>query len=310
MIRPRDSASVPAGASVSADGVRGVAAALRNQGRIIRASGLGRVGAAIILFFAVIAILAPWIAPHGPWDTLRDASNKVAMLHPPSWEYPLGTTSLGRDIFSQMIYATRATMIIGLISGAISIVFGANIGLLSGYYGGKVDEVLMRFTDIIYGMPFLPFIIVLISLFGRSWWFVMLAIVVIIWRTSARVVRAQTLALKQRQFVSAAKVRGCSDFRVIYRHIMPNILPLLLLYTAFNIAWAIIAEAGASFLGFGDPDQLTWGGMLYDLWISGKSRVAWWWFAPPSIAIVLLVSALVFVSRAYEEVANPRLRAR
>jgi peptide/nickel transport system permease protein len=209
-----------------------------------------------------------------------------------------------------MIYATRTTMIIGAVSGIISILIGANIGLLSGYYGGKLDEVMMRFTDIIYGMPFLPFIIVLISLFGRSQWFVILAIVLIIWRTSARVVRAQTLALKQRQFVAAAKVRGSSDMRIIYRHIMPNILPLLLLYTAFNIAWSIIAEAGASFLGFGDPDQLSWGGMLYELWISGQSRTAWWWFTAPSLAIVLLVSALVFVSRAYEEVANPRLRQR
>ena len=155
-----------------------------------------------------------------------------------------------------MIYATRTTMIIGAVSGVISILLGANIGLFSGYYGGKIDEVLMRFTDVIYGMPFLPFIIVLISLFGRSQWFVILAIVLIIWRTSARVVRAQTLALKERQFVNAARVRGCGDLRIIYRHIMPNILPLLLLYTAFNIAWSIIAEAGASFLGFGDPNQL------------------------------------------------------
>jgi peptide/nickel transport system permease protein len=309
MNRARSTAA-PVSESMLSKAWRGFATAMRNQGRIIGASGLGRIGAAIILFFAVIAILAPWIALHDPWETLRDASNKVAIMRPPSWDYPLGTTTLGRDILSQMIYATRATMIIGLISGFISIAIGANIGLVSGYYGGKLDEVLMRFTDIIYGMPFLPFIIVLISLFGRSQWFVVLAIVVIIWRTSARVVRAQTMALKQRQFVSSAKVRGCSDFRIIYRHILPNILPLLLLYTAFNIAWSIIAEAGASFLGFGDPNQLTWGGMLYDLWISGKSRVAWWWFAAPSIAIVMLVSALVFVSRAYEEVANPRLRQR
>jgi len=309
MNRPGSPAS-PAAEGTLSKIFRGTGAALRNQGRIIGSSGLGRIGAAIIIFFAIIAILAPWIAPHDPWETLRDASNKLAILRTPSWEFPLGTTSLGRDILSQMIYATRATMIIGLISGVISIAIGANIGLLSGYYGGKLDEIMMRFTDIIYGMPFLPFIIVLISLFGRSKWFVVLAIVVIIWRTSARVVRAQTLALKERQFISAAKVRGCSDFRIIYRHILPNILPLLLLYTSFNIAWSIIAEAGASFLGFGDPNQLTWGGMLYELWISGKSRTAWWWFAPPSIAIVLLVSALVFVSRAYEEVANPRLRQR
>lgn len=289
---------------------RAVGHTLREQGRIITSNGLGRIGATIIVFFGVVALLAPWISPHDPWDILRDANNKIVTMRTPSWDYPLGTTTLGRDILSQMIHATRATVIIGLISGFVSIVIGANIGLIAGYYGGKLDEVLMRLTDIVYGMPFLPFIIVLISLFGRSHWFVVLAIVLIIWRTSARVVRAQTLALKERQFISSARVRGCSDFRIIYRHIMPNILPLLLLYTSFNIAWSIIAEAGASFLGFGDPNQLTWGGMLYELWISGKSRVAWWWFAAPSIAIILLVSALVFVSRAYEEVANPRLRQR
>ncbi|MEZ5651093.1 MAG: ABC transporter permease [Burkholderiaceae bacterium] len=281
-----------------------------NQVSILRQSPLGTIGAAIILFYLVIALLAPWIAPHDPWVTLKDGSGRIASLRPPSAEFPLGTTFLARDLLSQMIWAARTTMIIGVISGLISIVIGANIGLFSGYYGGRTDEVLMRLTDIVYGMPFLPFIIVLIALFGRSQSFVILAIVLIVWRTSARVVRAQTLALKQRQFVLAAKARGCSDLRTIYWHIMPNILPLLLLYTAFNIAWSIIAEAGAAFLGFGDPDHLSWGGMLYELWISGQIRKAWWWFAWPSVAIITLVSALVFVSRAYEEVANPRLRQR
>ncbi|MCG8358302.1 MAG: ABC transporter permease [Kiloniellales bacterium] len=264
----------------------------------------------IVLFFTLVAILAPLIAPHDPWATLRDAEGAIATMRAPSTEFPLGTTFLARDVLSQMIWATRTTVYIGLVSGLISIVIGANIGLMAGYYGGRIDEFLMRLTDIVYGMPFLPFIIVLIALFGRSQDFVILAIVLIIWRTSARVVRAQTLALKQRQFVQAARARGCSDLRIIYRHIMPNILPLLLLYTAFNIAWSIIAEAGAAFLGFGDPDHLSWGGMLYELWISGQIRTAWWWFAWPSVAIILLVSALVFISRAYEEIANPRLRQR
>lgn len=303
-----------ASSSLAGNRIGAVLGALREgvaaQIGIINSNGLGRAGAIIVLFFAAIAILAPFIAPHDPWESLKDVNGKFASLRLPSAEFPLGTTFLARDILSQMIYATRTTMIIGLVSGVVSILIGANIGLISGYYGGKLDEVMMRFTDIVYGMPFLPFIIVLISLFGRSQWFVILAIVLIIWRTSARVVRAQTLALKQRQFIAAARVRGASDLRIIYRHIMPNILPLLLLYTAFNIAWSIIAEAGASFLGFGDPNQLSWGGMLYELWISGQSRKAWWWFAPPSLAIVLLVSSLVFVSRAYEEVANPRLRQR
>lgn len=289
----------------------------RNIGRgmavhvgIIRTSRMGTIGALVVLFFGLVALFAPFLAAHDPWETLRDSTGAIASMRQPNLEFPMGTTFLARDILSQMIWATRTTVFIGLVSGAISIVIGANIGLISGYYGGKVDEVLMRFTDIVYGMPFLPFIIVLIALFGRDQSFIILAIVLIIWRTSARVVRAQTLALKERQFVQAARARGCSDLRIIYRHIMPNILPLLLLYTAFNIAWSIIAEAGAAFLGFGDPNHLSWGGMLYELWISGQIRVAWWWFAAPSIAIVTLVSALVFISRAYEEVANPRLRKR
>ncbi len=290
--------------------MEGVKTFIVSQYQIIARHKFGLFGALIIIFFAATALLAPVIAPHGPWESLRGANGKLAILRSPSWEFPMGTTSLGRDILSQMILATRTTVIIGLVSGLISIVIGANIGLLSGYYGGIPDEILMRFTDIIYGMPFLPFLIVLISLFGRSLWFVMLAIVCIIWRTSARVVRARTLSVRQRQFVQAAKARGCSDFRIIYWHIMPNILPLLLLYTAFNIAWSVIAEAGASFLGFGDPNNLSWGGMLYNLWISGKIRKAWWWFTWPSICIILLVSALVFISRAYEEVANPRLKKR
>lgn len=285
--------------------------ALKAQFVIMRSSTSGLVGLTVVVLFALVAIFAPWLAPHGPWDTLMNhATGRLAMLMPPSREYPLGTTALGRDLLSQMIYATRTTMLIGVVSGAVSILIGANVGLISGYYGGRVDETLMRFTDVVYGMPFLPFIIVLISLFGRSKWFVMLAIVLIVWRTSARVIRAQTLSIKNRQFVQAAKARGCSDLRIIYRHILPNVMPLLLLYTAFNIAWSVIAEAGASFLGFGDPNQLSWGGMLYQMWISGDMRVAWWWFAWPSLAIVMLVSSLVFVSRAYEEVANPRLKGR
>jgi len=289
---------------------RGFGGFFAGQYEIIRGSRLGSFGAGVVLFFVVVGILAPLLAPHDAWEMLYGADSKIASLKTPSLEYPLGTTHLGHDILSQLILATRTTVLIGLVSGIISIAIGANIGLFAGYYGGKVDEILMRLTDVVYGMPFLPFIIVLISLFGRSLWFVILAIVLIIWRTSARVIRAQAMAIKQRQFIKAAKARGCSDLRIIYRHITPNIMPLLLLYTSFNIAWSVISEAGASFLGFGDPNQITWGGMLYELWISGKTRTAWWWFAAPSVCIILLVTALVFVSRAYEEVANPRLKER
>jgi peptide/nickel transport system permease protein len=283
---------------------------LQEHYRIINANALSRIGFRIIVLFVLVAIFAPWLAPHEPWEMLYDSNGKFAALRSPSWEFPVGTTHLGYDLFSQLILATRTTLIIGSVSGLISIVIGANVGLIAGYYGGKIDEFLMRLTDILYGMPFLPFIIVLIALFGRELEFIILAIVLIIWRTSARVIRAQTIAIKQRQFIAAARARGCSDFRIIYRHILPNVMPLLLLYAAFNIAWSIITEASASFLGFGDGETISWGGMLYELWLSGKTRVAWWWFATPSLCIILLVTSLVFVSRAYEEVANPRLRKR
>ena len=282
----------------------------RKHYQIIHANPFGRIGFWVIAIFLFVGIFAPWLAPHEPWEMQYDSTGNFASLQMPSWEFPLGTTHLGYDLFSQLILATRTTLIIGTVSGFISILIGANIGLISGYYGGKLDEVLMRFTDILYGMPFLPFVIVLIALFGRKLEFVILAIVLIIWRTSARVIRAQTIAIKQRQFIVAARARGCSDLRIIYLHILPNLLPLLLLYASFNIAWSIITEASASFLGFGDGETISWGGMLYELWISGKTRIAWWWFAAPSLCIVLLVTSLVFVSRAYEEEANPRLRKR
>jgi peptide/nickel transport system permease protein len=294
-------------AGIKADRIKEVLVA---QAQIITTHKFGTFGAVVTIFFVLVGLFAPLLAPHGAWESVHSRNGQLAILEPPSSEFPLGTTMMGRDLLSQMIYATRTTVMIGLISGLISIFVGANIGLFSGYYGGKLDEILMRLTDIVYGLPFLPFLIVLISLFERNLWFVIVAICCIMWRTSARVVRAQVLSIRQRQFIFAAKARGASDLRIIYRHILPNILPLVLLYTAFVVAWSVLAEAGASFLGFGDPNSLTWGSMLYDLWISGKMRSAWWWFAWPAICIVLLVSALVFISRAYEEVANPRLKER
>ena len=159
------------------------------QYRIITRHKFGIFGATVIIVFALVALAAPLLAPHDPWESLNTAQGRLAILKPPSLEFPLGTTTMGRDILSQLIYATRTTVIIGLVSGLISVLIGANMGLLAAYYGGWLDEALMRFTDIVYGMPFLPFLVVLISLFERSLWFVMIAIVCIVWRTSARVVR-------------------------------------------------------------------------------------------------------------------------
>jgi peptide/nickel transport system permease protein len=284
---------------------------LANQFAIIRQTPIGAFGALVFTFFIVIAIIGPEVAPFDPWTTIRaTATGRYAIDAPPSAQFLLGTTNLGRDIFSQLLVATRNTLAIGLAAGALSTVIGVHVGLFAGYFGGRTDDILMRLTDITYGLPFLPFVVILVSLFGHNALYVVLAVGLIIWRSAARVLRANVLSLRERQFIQAARARGCGDLRIIYRHILPNLLPLVLLYTAFNVSWAVIAEAGASFLGFGDPDRITWGSMLFDLWSSGNIRTSWWWFAPPTLCIVLLTTSLVFISRAYEEVANPRLRRR
>lgn len=287
--------------------VKSVYTIVLDQTRIIKKHSLGKWGAMIFLFFVILALLGPYFTQYDKWSPSYH-KNELEKLKPPSLRHPMGTTQLAKDVFSRYIYATRTTLVIGLIAGFISILVGGNIGLFAGYFGGWVDTILMRATDVVYGVPFLPFIIVLIALLGRSIEFVIIAIIMVVWRTSARVVRAEVLSLRRQQFVKVAKARGSSDLRIIFRHIVPNILPLLLLYTAFNIAWSILAETGASFLGFGDPNIFSWGGMLYQLWVSGTFREAWWWFIPPGFSIVALVVSFIFISQAYEEVANPRLK--
>lgn len=282
--------------------------ALRANLDVLMRNRLGFFGACIIVIAILIALIGPTLAPHDPMASLVASNGRMAVLRPPSAEFPFGTTNLGRDILSQVIHGTRTTLAIGVFSGLIAVMIGVNIGLIAGYFGGRTDNILMRITDIAYGMPFLPFILIVTALFGRSIYFVILAITLLSWRTVARVIRAQTISLKQRQYLQFARARGAGHLRIMYRHILPNLLPLVMLYASFNIAWAITTEASASFLGFGDPNALTWGGILQDLWVSGYTRRAWWWFAAPAISIVLLVTSFVFVSRAYEVEFNPRLK--
>lgn len=281
----------------------------RGQIQIISKNNFAYAGMIVLIFFALVGIFGPFFMPYDTWESSYK-DGKLEALEPPSLRHPFGTTFLARDILCQTISSIRSTLIIGLIAGATSIVIGAAIGLISGYYGGRIDNLLMRFTDVAYGMPFIPLIMVLVAILGRNIWIIAVSLICIVWRSSARVVRAEVMSLRERQFVMFARARGCSDSRIIFKHILPNLLPLLLLYTAINVVWSILSEAAISFLGFGDPDILTLGSMLYELWVSGVFRSAWWWFLPPSVSIVLLISAMIFISQAYEEVTNPKLKER
>jgi len=209
-----------------------------------------------------------------------------------------------------VIIGSRVALLVGILSAIMVVFIGTNVGLLAGYYGGKIDDLLMRLTDIVYGIPFLPFAIILVALLGPGLPNIILAIVLISWRTTARVVRAQVLTLKQRAFIDAARVAGAGNLRIVYMHLAPNVLPISFVYAAINMGWAVLTEASISFLGYGDPLLISWGKILFNAYVAQAVTVAWWWVMAPGIAIMLLVLSGFFISRAYEEIINPRLRAR
>jgi len=268
----------------------------------------GAFGITVLGLIIVVAALSPWIAPYDPIANHFNAAGQLKRLEPPSAAHWLGTTYYGLDVLSQMIDGSRIVLIVGITCASFIAVIGTNVGLVAGYYGGRVDATLMRITGLAFGIPFIPFAVVLVALLGPSLWNMILTISLLMWRTTARVIRSQVLSLRERAFVKAAKIAGASDLRIIYIHIFPNVLPMTLLYVAFDIAWAVLAEASISFLGFGDPNQVSWGQMLYLAYVSGSIRQAWWWTIPPGLGLSLFVISVFLVGRQYEKLASPRLR--
>ena len=276
--------------------------------RAIAADKLALFGVVILLIYMIMALFAPTIALYDPQEILVDPETGLtAKFVPPSLAHPFGTNNLARDIFSQVVFGSRVALIVGFVSALAVTFIGANVGLLAGYYGGRIDDLLMRVVDVAYSVPFEPFAILLVALLRPSIANLILAMAVVMWRAPARVVRAQALSLSQRPYVKAARVAGASNLRILYLHIAPNILPVMLLYIPVTVGWAIIAEASLSFLGFGDPRMISWGGILQTAFTSGAMRTAWWWTVAPGISIVLVVISVFFISRALEPLTNPTL---
>jgi peptide/nickel transport system permease protein len=281
---------------------------IKMQLEILQGERLGQAGLVILGVFILIAMFAPWIAPYGPYETVY-VDGEAAKLASPSAGHPLGTTLTANDVFSQFVWGARVSLIVGILAAFISVGIGTTIGMVSAYYGGYVDDAFMRLTDIAYGIPFLPFMIVLVALLDPSIWNVIFAISIILWRATARVVRSEVLSLKERPYIESAEASGASDLRIMAFHLFPNVMPVALLYTAFTVAWATLAEANLSFIGFGDPERVSWGGMIFTAYSRGAVREGLWWVVPPGIAITLLVMSWFFIGRAYEKVANPELEA-
>ncbi len=297
-----DAAVSPAALS----GGQGGAARVSALALVLRSPG-GLCGTVILMIFIAVAALAPWITFGDHMEIHYLADGTVARLLTPDQHGPLGTDYYGRDIFTQLVLGTRTALLVSIVSTMFMAIVGTNIGLFAAYYGGRIESILMRITDLAFSVPFLPFAIILVVLLEPSLWNIIITISCLMWRTTARVIRAQSLSVKQRTYVKAAKVAGASDLRIIFVHIFPNVLPLSLLYVAFGISWAVLSEASLSFLGFGDPKTVSWGQMLYNAYISGSIRTAWWWTIPPGLCLTLFVIAVFLIGRELERYINPKL---
>jgi peptide/nickel transport system permease protein len=286
------------------------ATVIRGTRRWHRVDPYTAIGVGIYAFFIVAALCAGWLAGYDPTEILFTDDGQLAASLPPSAAHWLGTTNLGRDIFAQLIMGVRPSLFVG-VTAAIGVAsLGIVVGVVAGYFGGWVDQLLMRLTDIVLGIPFLPFVIVLVALLGPALRNVVFAVAILLWPNAARVIRAQVFTIMQRQFIEAARVTGAGHGRVMLVHVLPAILPLSLLYGSIAVGWAILTQASVSFLGFGDQETISWGFMLQDAYASqALSQAQYNWFVPPGLCIVLVVVAGFFLSRGYENLIFPKLES-
>jgi len=277
---------------------------------IYRRSRSGLLGLAILLFFVLTAIFAPILAPYDPYKRVDRP------ILPPSSKYRLGTNDIGQDIFSELIYGTRVSLTIGFAAAFFTVIIGTIIGVVSGFLGGSVDEVLMRFTDVVMILPSIPLMILLMAIFGKQSFMIMILILSIMgWTGTARLVRSSTLSIKERIYVEAARAIGAGDGHIITKHILPNVSPLIVATMIYAVAGAMMSEAGLAFLGLGDPSTKSWGMILHYAqtsggWYANMGYPAWWWIIPPGLCVALTVASLVLIGQAMEEIINPRLRRR
>jgi len=222
----------------------------------------------------------------------------------------LGTDHLGRDIWTQLLHGTKVSLYVGLLSAVLSVAIGLIVGLAAGYMGKTVDEVLMRFNDMLLVIPFLPLLIVLTAVLGATVENLIILLGILGWMGFARVVRSQVLSLKERPFVEAAKAIGAGRTHIMMRHILPNVMSLVYVTLATSVPGSIVAEAALSWLGFYDYYRMSWGRMLYDVQNSARAVQNWWWVIPPGLCIAALALAFIMLGFALDETLNPRLRMR
>ncbi|HEY8177448.1 MAG TPA: dipeptide/oligopeptide/nickel ABC transporter permease/ATP-binding protein [Candidatus Limnocylindria bacterium] len=268
---------------------------------------MGLIGGFMLLSAILVAIFAPVLAPYDPYAPTHVTVFDI--YQPPSAEHPLGTDDGGKDVLSSLIYGSRVSLTVGFTAAAITTIVGGLIGIIAGYLGGRVGGLLMGFTDFFLVIPDIALQIVIVAILGPSLLNIILVIGLLGWSTTARLVRSQTLSVRERKFVLRAKAIGAGDAYILRRHVMPAVLPLMIANTVLIISLAVLEESTLSFIGLGDPTVISWGQMLNFAFNRGAiSAGAWWALIPPGLAIVWVVLGTTLLGTALEDTINPRLK--
>jgi peptide/nickel transport system permease protein len=268
----------------------------------LRGNRLAMAGLYGVILLLAVALLAPWLAPYPP-----NLPNAEAVLLPPCWQYPLGTDDVGRDLLSRMLYGARVSLQVGLVAAGISTLVGVVLGALAGYYGRWLEALIMRFTDLMLCFPTFFLILTVIALLDPSILNIMIIIGLTSWMGVARLLRAEFLTLKQREYVLAARSLGAGDLRIIVRHLLPNALAPVLVAATLGVAGAILLESGLSFLGLGvQPPEASWGNILRQS--KDNLEIAWWLSLFPGLAILFTVLAYNLLGEGIRDAMDPKLR--
>ena len=258
-------------------------------------------GGLVLLIFILLAIFAPWIAPHS-----YSYQNLELGASPPSSDFLLGTDTLGRDLLSRILYGARVSLMVGFVATGVALIIGVSWGIIAGYFGGKIDSVMMRIVDVLYGLPFIIFIILLMVIFGRNIWLLFGAIGAVEWLTMARIVRGQVLTIKNQEYVLAAQAMGVSNIQMFRKHIFPNILGPIAVYATLTIPQVMLLEAFLSFLGLGiQPPMSSWG-TLIRYGVESMEEYSWL-LIYPGLTFTITLFALNFFGDGLRDALDPKI---
>jgi len=271
--------------------------------RTVREKPTAALGVAILVLVTAAALLAPVLAPYGLHTQVGPVFGH------PSWKHPLGLDDGGIDMVTLLMWGVRISLVVGFAATLVSMVIGGAVGVLAGYFGGKVDTILMRITDYFLVVPDVPLMIVVAAIWGPSLFHIVIVIGILLWTGTARVLRAQVKSVRERVYVKRARALGAGHARIVLRHVLPQVAPLLIANTVLTVAVAIFDETALSFLGLGDPSKTSLGKVIENAFERAAiSSGAWWAIVPPGALVALIILACSLVGGALEDALNPRLR--